>query len=431
MDRAATPAKSAPQSAAAAFATVTTLFFAWGFVTSNNDPLIAALRAIYRLSLAEALMTQFAFFAAYAICSLPAAALLSRLGPSRLIVGSLALMVGGCALVLVASQMQAYPLVLAALFLLAAGITALQVAANPLAAALGPPERSHFRLLFAQSFNSLGVVVGVHIGSKLMLSGAVFAPGAAELTTAAERASALASVDRAFVIIAVFLAGLAALIWAMRRRIEAAAPPSEGVQSPMAAFASRWAVWGAGAIFLYVGAEVAIGSVMINFLNKPEALGLSLADAGFYLGWIYWFGALVGRFVGAGLMTRFPAARLLALAAVMTTVLCLATVFVPGPVGAYAALSIGLFNSIMFPAIFTLTLERSTASAASTSGLLCLAIVGGAFLPIVMGKVADLSSIPLSFVVPALAYGAVLAFALAAQGARVLRAGADAPAVAH
>ena len=403
-----------------AFAAVTTLFFAWGFVTSNNDPLIAALKTIYQLTTAEATLTQFAFFLAYAIASIPAATLLARWGASRTIMASLALMILGCLVAIAASNFQTYLLILVALFLLAAGITALQVAANPLAAALGRPERSHFRLLFAQSFNSLGVVLGVQIGSSLMLSGAIFQKGAAAVTTAVARAEGLASVDRAFGIIAVFLTALLLLIWATRRQIEAVAPPPAAVESPFVAFTSRWAVFGSIAIFLYVGAEVAIGSVMIIFLERADVLNLSKIDAGWYLGWIYWFGALVGRFIGTFLLTRFAATRLLTIAAAAAMALSVAVVLLPGPTGAYAALAIGLFNSIMFPTIFSLTLERSSASVPATSGLLCVAIVGGAALPYIVGKIADAQSIPAAFVVPAVAYAVVAAFAVAAARARVV-----------
>jgi FHS family L-fucose permease-like MFS transporter len=402
-----------------AFATVTCLFFAWGAVTSNNDPLIAALRAIYSLSYTEALLTQFAFFLAYGVVSLPAAALLDRFGHSRSIVVALGLMVCACLLVLVASSFRTYALVLVALFILAAGITALQVAANPLAAALGPPERSHFRLTFAQAFNSLGVVFGVHIGSRIMLSGDVFSGEGAAIADAAGRAAALAAVDRAFLIIAIFLGALMVLILLSSRRIDAAAPPiAATVASPFAALRSRWALLGALAIFLYVGAEVSIGSIMINFLNQRDVLGVSLEEAGGMLANFYWGGALVGRFIGSWLLTRVAAGKLLAGAAAMAAFLSLLAFTLEGPAAAYAALGVGLFNSIMFPTIFSLTLERSSAPASSTSGLLCMAIVGGAALPYLSGMVADSAGLAMAFIVPALAYLGIVFFAAAAARAR-------------
>ncbi|MGN6122733.1 MAG: MFS transporter [Sphingomonas oligoaromativorans] len=404
-----------------AFITVTCLFFAWGFITSNNDPLIAALRGIYSLSRAEAMLTQFAFFLAYGVFSLPAAAVLGRLGPSRTIMAALGVMILGCLIVLAASAARTYALVLVALFTLAAGITALQVAANPLAAALGAPEKSHFRLTLAQAFNSLGVVLGVHLGSSLMLSGDVFKDGGATITDEASRVAGLGAVNHAFLIIAAFLLALGLLIFVMRHRIENAVPHRGGAgatgenASPLAALRSGWALAGALTIFLYVGSEVSIGSIMINFLNQPEVLGVSLLVAGGMLANYYWGGALVGRFIGSGLLAVFPAPILLAVMVAAAGLLSLAAFTLSGPAAAWCALSIGLFNSIMFPTIFTLTLQRSSAPASATSGLLCVAIFGGAVLPIVAGKIADVTGgFGHAFIVPVIGYAGIFIFALAA-----------------
>ena len=404
-----------------AFITVTCLFFAWGFITSNNDPLIAALRGIYRLSTAEAMLTQFAFFLAYGIFSLPAAAVLSRLGASRTILSALGVMIAGCLIVLVASALHTYELVLLALFTLAAGITALQVAANPLTAALGAPERSHFRMTLAQAFNSLGVVLGVHLGGRLMLSADIFKNGGATIADEASRTAGLAAVNHAFLSIAAFLVALMALIYVMRHRIERAVPhageaglPAENV-SPLTALRSGWAVAGAIAIFLYVGSEVAISSVMINFLNRPEVLGVGLAVASGMLANYYWGGALVGRFVGSVLLTVVSGPILLVIMVAMAGLLSLAAFTLTGPLAAYCALGVGLFNSIMFPTIFSLTFQRSSASSSATSGLLCVAIVGGAVLPWIAGFIADKTgSFGHAFIVPVIGYAGILIFALAA-----------------
>jgi FHS family L-fucose permease-like MFS transporter len=405
--------------ALAAFIVVTCLFFAWGAITSNNDPLIAALRGIYSLSYTEALLTQFAFFIAYGIVSIPAAALLDRAGHSRTILIALGLMVLACLLVQLASRIQNYDLVLLALFAMASGITALQVSANPLAASLGVPERSHFRLTFAQAFNSLGVVFGVHVGSKIMLSGDIFKGGQARITDPATKVAALGAVDHAFVVIAIFLLALMALIFFARGTIERSAPAGETVSSPLTALKSRWALFGAAAIFLYVGAEVSIGSVMINFLNQPRVLGIPLEKAGAMLANLYWGGALVGRFVGSVALTRIKAGRLLTAAAIVACLLSFLAFSLHGPAAAYAALAVGFFNSIMFPTIFTLTLERSEAPQSSTSGLLCMAIVGGAALPYLTGRVADAQGVEMAFIVPAIAYIGIILFAAAAARARV------------
>lgn len=405
----------------AAFVSVTTLFFAWGFITSNNDPLIASLKASFHLSYTEALMTQLVFFAAYGFMSFPAAALLNKVGSVRSILIALTIMITGCLIVQFITRYQNYSLILAALFILGIGITTLQVAANPLAAALGPPESSHFRLTFAQAFNSLGVVLGVNFGSKIMLGEEVLKSGHAPITNAADRILALQAVSHAFMLIAALLAGLMLFIWFSRKRIgdAAAAIENPGGGSVLDALRSKWAIFGALAIGLYVGAEVSIGSIMINFLNQPEILDLPLETAGFYLGNIYWMGALIGRFVGSYLLTRIAAPKLLMSAAGIASLLCLIVAFTGGPVAAYAALAVGLFNSIMFPTIFTITLERAGVSQASTSGLLCVAIVGGAVLPYVVGQMADQSSLTLSFIIPMMAYGVIAIFGLLSQKATI------------
>lgn len=416
-----------------AFVSVTTLFFAWGFITSNNDPLIASLKASFHLSYTEALMTQLVFFAAYGFMSFPAAALLNKVGSVRSILIALTTMILGCLLVQFIVRFQDYVLILASLFILGIGITTLQVAANPLAAALGPAESSHFRLTFAQAFNSLGVVLGVNFGSKIMLGEDVLKAGHAPITNAADRIIALQAVSHAFLLIAALLTGLMLFIWFSRRRISDAAAgiESAGGGSVLDALQSRWAIFGAVAIGLYVGAEVSIGSIMINFLNQPEIMNLPLEIAGFYLANIYWMGALIGRFLGSYLLTRVAAPKLLLAAASCASLLCLVVAFTGGPTAGYAALAVGLFNSIMFPTIFTITLERAGVSQASTSGLLCVAIVGGAILPYVVGQMADQSSLTLSFLIPMLAYAVIAIFGLLARRAKADQPREAIPATPH
>ncbi len=415
-----------------AFATVTTLFFAWGFITSNNDPLIAALRAIFSLSYTQALLTQFAFFLAYGVLSFPAAGLLARLGAVRAVAAALGGMIAACFIIILATKLDTYALVLVGLFALAGGITALQVAANPLAASLGEVDRSHFRLVLAQAFNSLGVVLGAHFGSKIMLSGDVFKGKVDHIVDPASRLAALAAVDHAFLMIALFIACLAGLFWFQHRIIDAASQSSTaGPSTAFDALRSRWALFGALAIFLYVGAEVSIGSIMINFLNRKAVLDLPLQEAGGYLANFYWGGALAGRFLGSWLLTHFPAPKLLLGAAGVAALLCIVAFLSAGPVAAYAALSVGLFNAIMFPVIFTLTLERTTASQASTSGLLCTAIVGGAIVPLMVGAIADRFSLTAAFAIPALAYLVIAGFARAAASHRNVTATTEHVMIGH
>lgn len=428
-----------------AFAVVTSVFFAWGFITSLVDPLVAAVKGIFTLSNVQAQASASAFFLAYFVMSLPAAALVARLRAASAIILALATMVAGCLVMLAAANIANYWLVLLGLFTLASGITVLQVAANPLAAALGDPARSHFRLTLSQTFNSFGTFLGPLLGAHLFLAGVEVKSGAA--LDPAVRAQALAGIDQAYLWLSALLALLAVLFFLGRGVVTRAAPPQPPA-SLFTAFGSRWALFGAAAIFLYVGAEVAIGTQMALFLNSdavwgrsnaPFAVpllgalmgpgsgaGVTLQAAGKAVA-LYWGGAMVGRALGSILLTRMRAHRLLALFTAIACAMCLYVVTVGGVGAGFVALSIGLFNSIMFPVIFTLTLERSSASAPATSGLLCTAIVGGALVPLLVGALADASSYTTALVLPALCYAMLCVFAVAAGRARPVGSGEDAP----
>src|SRR3954470_11286074 len=300
----------------AGFATVTTLFFMWGFITVSIDPLIAALKAIFELNYAQAMLTQFAFFMAYFVISLPAAALIARLGNSRSIMFALGVMVVGCLVVPLATYCDTYSLVLVALFVIASGITILQVVANPLAAELGPPERSHFRLTFSQAFNSFGTWLAPRLVSGVILAGGIFAVTHGAEVTAELRADSFRRIDSVFLAIAGALVLLAIFIFVFRRLLDVVKPVDEGQRpSVMTALQSRWGLIGAAAIFLYVGAEVSIGSAMTNFLAEPDMLNVPLEEAGKLVSY-YWGGAMVGRFIGSGLLAVVRASRLLTVFAV-------------------------------------------------------------------------------------------------------------------
>src|SRR5688572_13113628 len=415
------------------FATVTTLFFMWGFITVSIDPLIAALKALFNLTYAQAMLTQFAFFMAYFVVSLPAAALIARLGNSKSIMFALGVMVIGCLIVPAATYFETYSLVLVALFVIASGITVLQVVANPLAAALGPPERSHFRLTFSQAFNSFGTWLAPRLVSGVILAGGIFAVTHGAPITPELRAESFRKIDSVFLAIAGALVLLALFIFVFRKLLDVTKPVDEGQRPSVAtALKSPWAVFGSIAIFLYVGAEVSIGSAMTNFLHEPDILDIPLEEAGKMVSY-YWGGAMVGRLIGSALLfvVKQRAPWLLAAFALGASLLCLAVTQLHGSTAAYLALSIGLFNSIMFPVIFTATLERSTAAPAATSGLLCLAIVGGAILPYVYGLIADAAGLHAAYFLPAIAYALIVVFAVAAASAKTYVHGTTAAASGH
>ena len=425
--------------AMAAFAAVTVLFFAWGFITSLIDPLVAAVKGIFTLSDAEAQLSAFAFFIAYGVMSFPAAALIARFHSVPSILTALTTMVAGCLVMLAAANLAFYPLVLAGLFMLAAGITILQVAANPLAAALGDPRRSHFRLTFSQTFNSFGTFLGPLVGAHLFLEGVEVKEGS--VVSDAARAQALAGIDSAYFWICGLIIALLLFFWVSRRMVDAAVPPAPvGTRAGMGelvgeAFSSRWARLGALAIFLYVGAEVAIGTQMAWFLNSDAIWGqsdaafgvpllgfamgsdgvpgVSLQEAGKAVAF-YWGGAMVGRAIGSVLLARVSAAKLLLVVTAAAFLMGLYVVLVGGVGAGFVALGIGLFNSIMFPVIFSLTLERSTARAEATSGLLCTAIIGGAIIPWLVGHLSGATSYGTAVLLPALCYAALCVFAIAA-----------------
>ena len=420
-----------------AYAIVTCLFFAWGFITSLVDPLVAAVKGIFSLSDVEAQLSASAFFFAYFVMSLPGAVLLARLKSVTTILLSLTMMIAGCLIMLVAANLAIYPIVLLGLFVLASGITVLQVAANPLSAALGPPERSHFRLTFSQAFNSLGTFIGPYLGAVLFLKGIEVKEGT--VVTESARAASLAGIDRAFFWIAGLIILIGFMIFLSRRLITSAAPAPSAtarrgigaiILDVLSAFSSRWALFGGAAIFLYVGAEVAIGTQMAFFLNSDRIWDVSLEDAGKMVS-LYWGGAMVGRLVGSALLARVPAPHLLAVFTGAACALCLYVFTIGGVAAGYAALSIGLFNSIMFPVIFTITLERSTASEEATSGFLCFSIVGGAAIPPLVGLVSQQTDYVTAFIVPAICYALLCLFAIASRRARVHLRDEPAAAVIH
>ncbi len=385
---------------------VVTLFFAWGFATVLVDTLVPKLKALFALDYVEVMLTQFCFFLAYLVVSLPAGALIARIGYVRGIVAGLLLMALGCCLFSPAASLGVYPGFLLALFVMAGGITTLQVAANPLIAVLGNPKTAHSRLTFAQAFNSLGTTIGPFVGALFILAGggAAPAPDAPPALLAAQRSAEAHAIEGPFLVIAAGLLVLALIFFVARRqRIGGAATQTRRAGKDLALFARPRLVGGALSIFAYVGAEVSIGSLMINYLMEGRTLGLDAAAAGKLLS-LYWGGAMVGRFIGSAVLTRIEAGTVLAACALGAASLASVSALSSGLVAGATALAIGLCNSIMFPTIFTLAIDGLGDDTPRGSGLLCLAIVGGAVIPLLTGYAADHIGLSLALFVPAACY---------------------------
>ncbi len=392
---------------------VTILFFMWGLLTSLNDVLIPHLKAIYTLSYLQAMLVQFCFFGAYFIVSLPAGMLIKKIGYQHGAVTGLFIAAAGCALFYPASH-SGYALFLFAFFVLAAGITILQVAANPYVTVLGPASTASSRLTLTQAFNSLGTTVGPTVGGMLILSGATIAAGKLALLPEAEqiayRAKEIATVQGPYLALAVALAVLGVLFAIARLpRIDHADNSSANANGKGSARAHPHLVLGAIAIFLYVGGEVSIGSFLINFLGDGNVGGLSPAVAAQYVS-LYWGGAMVGRFIGFAVMRYVSPGKTLAFNAAFAIVLILAAVFGKGAVAMWAILAVGLCNSIMFPTIFSMALHGLGKFTGQGSGILCMAIVGGALVPFGQGLLADTIGLQLSFLAPAACYAFILYF---------------------
>ncbi|AXA92922.1 sugar MFS transporter [Massilia sp. YMA4] len=391
---------------------VTILFFMWGLLTSLNDVLIPHLKAIYTLSYVQAMLVQFCFFGAYLLVSLPAGMLIRRIGYQRGAVAGLVVAAAGCALFYPAAN-GGYGLFLFAFFVLAGGITVLQVAANPYVTVLGDPRTASSRLTLTQAFNSLGTTVAPALGGMLILSGSVL--GAEELARlpaveqVAYRAQQAAAVQGPYLALAAALLLLAVLFALARlpKLVDAAGDAPAGRFTDL--FVHKHLVLGTIGIFLYVGGEVSIGSFLINYIGEPHIAGLAPADAAHYVS-LYWGGAMVGRFIGFAVMRTVSPGKALAFNAVCSMLLILVAIFGSGQLAMWAILAVGLCNSIMFPTIFSMALHGLGRQTGQASGLLCMAIVGGALVPFAQGALADASGIQVSFFVPLACYAFILYF---------------------
>jgi len=387
----------------------------WGFLTCLNDILVPHLKAIFDLTYTQVMLIQFAFFSAYFLFSIPWSRIVNAIGYQRSMVVGLLTMACGAFLFLPAASAASYPVFLTALLILAAGITGLQVAANPYVVVLGKAETASSRLDLTQAFNSLGTTIAPKLGGLLILSAAPLAMAQLSQLTPqalhAYRVQQAASVKLPYAVIGVALVLLAVLIGASRLpRIETASN-RPGDKPDDSIWKHRNLVFGALGIFAYVGAEVSIGSFLVNYFGMPEIAGLSAKSAAGFVSF-YWGGAMVGRFLGAGLLRHFRAGHLLGLCAIVAAVSLTTSMMTNGATAMWTILAVGFFNSIMFPTIFSLGVAELGPLTGSASGLLNMAIVGGAILPVAQGMIADQVGLHHAFLLPVICYLYILYYAL-------------------
>lgn len=389
---------------------LTSLFFIWGFITCLNDILIPHLKAVFTLNYTQAMLVQFCFFAAYFVVSVPSGYLVEKIGYKGGIVAGLSVAGCGCLLFYPAAGFHSYPLFLTAFFVLASGITLLQVAANPYVTALGAAETASSRLTLTQAFNALGTTLAPFFGALLILSTAVKTADEIKLLNSEElslyQATQAATVQNPYLFLAAVLFLMAAVFAVLKLpKINSEVAPIES--SPGNGGKSAWQyphlVLGALAIFLYVGGEVAIGSFMVNFLGEPHIAALAEQDAGKYVSF-YWGGAMIGRFVGAAVMQKLSPATVLTFNSLCAVLLVILAMSNNGELAMWSLLAVGLCNSIMFPTIFSLAISGLGMHTSQGSGILCAAIVGGAIVPVLQGAIADQLGIQQALFVPVLCY---------------------------
>ena len=396
---------------------VMSLFFIFGGITSLNDVIIPKLKELFTLNYTQAMLVQFCFFAAYAVIGIPGARLVKKIGYMRGAVVGLLTMMAGCLLFIPASQTATYGVFLFALFVLASGVVIVQVVSNPLISLLGKPATAHSRLTFAQAFNSLGTTVFPYVGSILILGGlaTVTADQLSGIELDAYRTAESQAIVNGYLGIAVALAIVAGVVWLFRNALKGEKhEASEGLAGLDLLKRPRFG-FGALCIFLYVGAEVSIGSLIVSYLMQDHVMALQEQAAGKLIG-LYWGGAMIGRFIGSAVLRVLSPGKVLACVATSAIILLIVSTQTSGTVSGYTLLAVGLTNAIMFPTIFTLACEKLDARAADGSGIINVAIVGGAVIPLLTGVVADMtSSLAIAFMLPMVCYAIIAAFGLYAR----------------
>jgi FHS family L-fucose permease-like MFS transporter len=400
----------------------TVLFFMWGFLTCLNDILIPHLKGIFSLNYGQALLVQFAFFSSYFIFALPSGKLVEWRGYKQTMVIGLIVMASGALLFLPAATLASFPLFLSALVILAAGITCLQVSANPYVTNLGPQATAASRLNLAQAFNSLGTTVAPYIGGALIL-GATASVVPTNLSSFSSamlqnyRAQQASTVRLPYLLIALLLLALAAGIALIKLPTTDFTRDFRPGELQTTAKGSIWShpylLMGALGIFVYVGAEVSLGSFLINYLGLPQIMSFPERTAAHYVSF-YWGGAMIGRFIGSAVLRRLSTGKVLAGAAFIACGLVALTMLSTGYVAMVSVLLVGFFNSIMFPSIFALGLAGLGDLTSKGSSLMVAAIVGGALIPLAEGHLADRVGVQHAFILPAICYVYIAIFGLLA-----------------
>jgi FHS family L-fucose permease-like MFS transporter len=388
------------------------LFFIFGGITSLNDVIIPKLKELFTLNYTQAMLVQFCFFTAYAVIGIPGARLVKKIGYMRGAVAGLVTMMAGCLMFIPASQTATYALFLLALFVLASGVVIVQVVANPLISLLGKPETVHSRLTFAQAFNSAGTTVFPYFGSILILGSlaTVTADQLSGVELDAYRTAESQAIVHGYLGIAAALAVVAGVVWLFRNALKGEKHEASSGLAGLDLLKRKRFGFGALCIFLYVGAEVAIGSLIVNYLMQSHVMGLEEQTAGKLIAY-YWGGAMVGRFIGSAVLRVISPGMVLAAVAVGAIALIAFSTQTTGAVSGYSLLAVGLMNAIMFPTIFTLACEKLGPRAADGSGIINVAIFGGAVIPLLTGMIADATgSLALAFILPAACYAVIASF---------------------
>jgi MFS transporter, FHS family, L-fucose permease len=401
-----------------AMSIATALFFMWGFITCLNDILIPHLKTIFELNYFQVMLVQFAFFSSYFIFALPSGKVVEWRGYKQTMVIGLLVMAAGALLFLPASAIPSFGVFLIALVGLAAGMTLLQVSANPYVANLGPPQTASSRLNLAQAFNSLGTTVAPFFGGALILTAATMTPTQLHSLPAAlqqqYKMQQASSVRLPYLGLALALIALAITFALLKMpNLKFTEELRPGAASVAAKHDSIWRhpqlLFAAIGIFVYVGAEVSIGSFLINYMELPTIGHLAEKTAASFVA-LYWGGAMVGRFVGSWILTHVRTGVALATAAAIAGSLVLLSILSHGYVAMFSVLAVGLFNSIMFPSIFTLGIDGLGELTSKGSSLLVAAIVGGAILPLLQGRLADAVGVQHALIIPVICYAYILLF---------------------